>query len=145
VAAAIAVSLLFAAVGAGAAAAPPLVIVQLPQSQTMKELLRGKFVQTLTCRYACKVTARIFISPHVARKLHFSGLRAGVQEPYLIALRNVRLVAGKATRIYVRLSAEAKRRLPTWKKALRLTGEDYAQSTSSSARGQASWITILRR
>ena len=51
----------------------------------------------------------------------------------------------KPTRIYMRLGGKARTRLATWKKALRLTGETYAESTSSSVRGQASWITLLRR
>ena len=143
VVATVAVCLLSAAAAPGARATPPLVTVQLPQKQTVGDLLRGKFVQTVTCRRSCKVIAQAFIPAQVARKLHFAGVKRGA--PYAVALRQVELKSGKPTRIYMRLGSDAKKRLATWKKTLRLTGETYAESTSLSVRGQANWITLLRR
>ena len=141
--AALAVSVLVTAVGAHAGATAPLMTVRVPVNQTVKALVRGKFAQTATCRRACKVIARIFISPQVARKLHFTAVKKGVQ--YAVALKQVRLVGGKPTRISMRLGREARKRLPKWKKTLRLTGETYAEAISSGTRGQSNWVTTLRR
>jgi hypothetical protein len=140
--AAIALSVLFTAGGAHAGATAPLVTVRVPVNQSVKALVRGKFAQTATCRRSCKVIARIFITAQVARKLHFKAVKTGT--PYAVALKQVKLAGGKPTRLYMRLGREARKRLPKWKKALRLTGEMYAESVSTRARGQANWVTTLR-
>jgi hypothetical protein len=138
------VASVLASAAAGAGASKPFVTAKIPLNQTVKTLLRGKFVQKVTCARTCKVIARIFIMPQVARKLQFGRVMAG--EPYAIALKQLRLRGEHPTRVRMALGRDAKKRLGKWKgRHLQVTGETYASSTSSGARGQANWITLLRR
>jgi hypothetical protein len=133
----------FVSAGNGAATKEPFVTAKVPLKQTVRKLIRGRFTQTVTCRDSCQVIARVFITAQVARKLGFKGVKAG--KPYAIALKQVRLAGEKPTRVRMKLGQEARKRLPRWKQALRLTGETYASSRSSDDRGQATWVTLLRR
>jgi hypothetical protein len=89
------------------------------------------------------VIARLFISAQVARQLGFKNAKSG--QPYAIALKQVKLQADRPTRVRIAPGREAKRRLLKWKQRLQITGATYASSTSSDDRGQANWITTLRR
>jgi hypothetical protein len=134
---------LFAAGGAGAEASTPFVTVNVPLNQTLNKLLRGKFAETVTCRASCTVIARIFIGPTVARKLGFHGVKAG--QPYAVGLRQLRLPGKRPTHVGMALGRDAKSRLWKWKQTLQITGETYASAASSRDRGQANWVTTLRR
>jgi hypothetical protein len=134
-------ALAFAATGAGAST--PFVTTKVPTNQTVKSLLKGKFHQTVMCRDGCRVIARIFIKPQLARTLGFKGVKSG--QNYAVGLKQVNLGGEKPTRVLVPLGADANKRLAKWKKSLQLMGETYASSTSSHDRGQANWITTLRR
>jgi hypothetical protein len=140
------IALLLLLVGAfvttSAGASTPFVTAYAPLNQTVKNLLRGKFRQKVTCRDSCKVIARIFIRPQVARKLGFTGVKS--EQPYAVGLKQMTLSESKPTWVPMPLGADAKKRLRNWKGTLQLTGETYASSTSSSQRGQANWITSLR-
>jgi hypothetical protein len=134
---------LFAAGGTGAEASTPFVTAQVRPMSAMTSLLRGRLGQTVTCRESCNVIARIFIRPQVARQLGFKRVTAG--QSYAVGLRQVRLASGRPTRVVVALGPDARKRLPKWKRTLQLFGETYAGSTTSDERGQANWVTTLRR
>jgi hypothetical protein len=139
----VALAVLSLALAAGAGASKPFVTTKVPLNQTLRSLLRGRFAQTVTCRDDCKIIARLFIRAQLARSLGFKRVKEG--QPYAIALRQKRLAANRPTVLRIPLGRDAKKRLAKWRRSVQLTGETYASSTSSKARGQANWIATLRR
>lgn len=143
VAAASATALLLG-MGAGAAGAgPSLVTATAPLDQSVKSLVAGTFYESAKCLRACRTTTGIYIRPGVAKTLGFQHVGASL---YLIGRKTSKLPGGtKASRVYVPVSLEARKRLAKVKTELQVIGRVAATATAAPPRrGSAGWIVALR-
>jgi hypothetical protein len=120
----------------------PLVRVQVPLDQTVRELVRGRFAETLTCTQACSAKTTIYIRAGLAKRLgfkHVSGKRVA------IGSKTVSLSAGRKVNVRIALDASARKLMSKANAGTQVMGQVVAESSATSRRGAANWITSLAR
>jgi hypothetical protein len=127
-----------------AGARPPLMAAAVPQNQTIRQLVSGKFVERLRCTQNCRATTNLVLSGRVAKRLGFRGAKP--DQSYGIALITTRLTGGKWTTVRLSAGDQAKKLLAKSKAPVPLDGVVYARATANkSVKGAAGWHTTLRR
>jgi len=117
----------------------PLVVAKAPLGQTVQDLLKGKFVEKVTCSRACTMTTSVVIRPRMARRLGFTKVVDG-QWVEIGSAKRV-LSAKTPTKVTIRLNAQAKRRLVKANSGLQVLGRVNATSNRTPrTRGSAGWV-----
>jgi hypothetical protein len=121
---------------------PILLTVAVPQGQTVRQLIAGKFIEKLRCSESCSATTNLVLSGELARKLHFPDAKSN--QSYGIALITARLPGGRWTTVHLRAGDQARTLLAKTKAPLRIDGVIYAHSTISAARkGATGWSQTI--
>jgi len=119
--------------------APSLVLAKAPLDQSVQDLLKGRFIEKLTCNRACTATTSIVIRPSQARRLGFTKVVDG-QWVEIGSATSV-LKANTPTKVTIRLRSGAKARLAKAGKKLEVLGRVTAISNQKPrTRGSAGWI-----
>jgi hypothetical protein len=132
-------------VGASVAAAGTVFVsAKVSDNGRVHDLLSGSFKQTVTCVKACRLNTEVGIQPKIARRLGFSGIKAG--EPWFwIATSKGTLKAKTPTRLGFVLTPQAKKLLPHAKTGFQILGLVKAVvSQNSSKQASITWITTLK-
>jgi hypothetical protein len=129
---------------AGAQTQPrPLINVQVPLDQTVRDLLRGSLVENVTCAQSCRTTTTIFIRAQLARSLGFKNVKG---QQVAVGSRRMSLAARTRVKIRLPVSAAAETLLAGANPGTQLIGRVVAQAVpTGSRRGTANWITSLGR
>jgi hypothetical protein len=130
--------------GSVAGAGTVFVSAKVSDNARVHDLLGGSFKQTVTCVKACKLTTQVGIQPKIARRLGFSGIKAG--EPWFwIATSKATLKAKTPTRLGFVLTRQAKKLLPRSKTGFQILGlVNAVVSQKSSHQASLTWITTLK-
>ena len=133
---------LFVPVSSVVAATPPdLVTVKVSSKQTIRQLLRGKFVQAVTCRRRCKVTLTALV-PARAVKPTLTGDAA--IKPTVIATGSATLPANRPTNVAIHPNDVGRKALGKLG-SVELIGRVGAVSTTDRTdTGSASWDIIIQ-
>jgi len=126
---------------AGAKAA--FVVASAPMNQSVKNLVKGTFYETVKCSESCEVTTTVYIRSSLAKQLGFKNV--GKDDSFVVGRVTQKIAGGSNKRIALPLSKDARDRLSKVKTGMQLIGNVAAFSTKSSSRsGGASWIVSLR-
>lgn len=110
--------------------------------QTVGQLVNGRFVVEIKCAEACLMKTRILISPQDAESLGFRNVKPRVY--FEIGRVERTLDAEVWTKVAMKLTPEAKRRIARADTGVRIAGQAIANSTESGRYGRASWIRTCR-
>jgi len=132
-----------AMVGTGAAArTSSLLVVNVSQKQTIKDMLNGKFVEVVTCRRACSTTT-VALVPARAVQPNLSG--AAAEKLVVIASASAKLQANRATKVTLRPTKLGRTALPRIGSVEVIGRVNGVSRTSKSDTGSANWTYIMKR
>ncbi len=131
-----------AAVAAGSSHQSSLLTVSVPAKQTIQDLQKGKFVQIVSCRRACRVTTTLLVG---ARTLNPRLTGPAGEKLVVIASGHTSAAANKKVRLGARLNKVGQTSL-RHVGSMQLIGRVNAVGTASRAdTGSANWNMIIRR
>ena len=94
------------------------VTVKAPPRATTNDFAKRTFALTVTCKEACKVFTKAFIRASAAKRLGFKNVKGKL----LIASGSAKFDGKTPAKVSLVLTREAKKRLPTAKRVLRVFG-----------------------
>jgi hypothetical protein len=107
----------------------------------VRDLVRGRLVERITCAQSCRTRTTIYIRARLARRLGFKNVHG---QPVAVGSRAITLAAGRPTRVQIPLDASSRKLMSKANLGIQVLGQVTAQAVrTSSRRGSASWITFL--
>ena len=108
-------------------------------TQTMADMLKGRFYEEVRCAENCVMATRLVIGSADAARLGFEGVKKGHWFE-IGRVENVSLKGGVWTKVHLRLNAKAAARIREEKAGVHISGQVVASSKVSGRNGWASWI-----
>jgi len=135
---AVALALILGLQASPASARTDLVVARPPLKQSVQDLVGGRFFQYATCSERCRASFTVAITPKLAKRLGFRGVRSSGL--FVIARAQRRLAAKRRTKVVVPLTRQARTVLRRARGQLKLTGQVTARTLGRPARtGGAAW------
>lgn len=111
-------------------------------NQTVGQLVKNRYAVEIKCAEECLMKTRLLIAPADATRLGFKHVKRRVY--YEIGRVERTLPAEEWTKVTMRLTPEARRRIAAAHTGVRVAGQVVAHSTESERSGWASWIRSCR-